>query len=68
MVFAIDFDRFLMNENTFEASAIFASTKPYYFDVADDGRVCYVEKEFLSKVICKNLYIGVQCLYYDVSK
>ena len=45
-----------------------ACTKPYYFDVADDSRVCYVEKNFLSKVICKNLYVGVQCLFYDVSK
>ena len=33
-----------------------ACTKPYYFDVADESRVCYVEKDFLSKVICKKLH------------
>ena len=31
---------------------ILACTKPYYFDVADDSRVCYVEKDFSSKGIC----------------
>ena len=45
-----------------------ACTKPYYFDVADDSRVCYVEKDFLSKVICKKLHDEVQCLHFDVSK
>ena len=30
--------------------------QPYYFDEADDSRVCYVEKDFLSKVICKKLH------------
>ena len=34
------------------AEAFIACTKPYYLDVADDSRVCYVEKDFLSKVIC----------------
>ena len=43
-------------------------TKPYYFDVADDSRVCYVEKDFSSKVICKKPHEEVQCLHYDVSK
>ena len=33
-----------------------ACTNSYYFDVADDSRVCYVEKVFLSKVICKKLH------------
>ena len=47
---------------------LLACTKPYYFDVADDSRVCYVEKDFLSKVICKKLHDEVQCLHYDVSK
>ena len=42
--------------------------KPYYFDVADDSRVCYVEKDFLSKVICKKLHDEVHCLHYNVSK
>ena len=45
-----------------------ACTKPYYLDVADDSRVCYVEKDFLSKVICKKLHDEVQCLHYDVLK
>ena len=46
-----------------------ACTKPYYFYVADDSRVCYIGKYFLSKVINKKLYDEVQCLhYYDVSK
>ena len=44
-----------------------ACTKPYYFDVADDSRVCYVEKDFLSKVICKNLFDELQRLHNDVS-
>ena len=26
-----------------------ACTKPYHFDVADDSRVCYVEKDFSSQ-------------------
>ena len=38
-----------------------ACTKPYYFDVADDSRVCYVEKDFLSKVICKKPHDEVHC-------
>ena len=42
-----------------------ACTKPYYFDVADDSRVCYVEKDFLSEVICKKLHVEEQCLNYD---
>ena len=29
-----------------------ACTKRYCFDVADDSRVCYVEKDFSSKGIC----------------
>ena len=45
-----------------------ACTKPYYFDVADDSRVCYVEKDFLSKVNCKKLHHEVHCLHYNVSK
>ena len=45
-----------------------ACTKPYYFDVADDSRVCYVEKDFLSKVICKKLHDEEHCLHYDESK
>ena len=45
-----------------------ACTKPYCFDVADDSRVCYVEKYFLSKGICKDPYGGVQSLHYDVLK
>ena len=44
-----------------------ACTKPYYFDVAGDSRVCYVEKDFLSKVICKKLHDEVQYLHHDVS-
>ena len=45
-----------------------ACTKPYYLDVADDSRVCYVEVIFSSRVICKRLHDEVQCLHYDVSK
>ena len=45
-----------------------ACTKPYYFDVADDSSVCYVEKNFLSKFICKKLHDEVLCLNYDKSK
>ena len=45
---------------------LLACTKPYYFDVADDSRVCYVEKDFSSKVICKKPHDEVQCLHYDV--
>ena len=45
-----------------------ACTKPYYLYVADDSRVCYVETDFLSKVICKKLHDEVQCLHNDVSK
>ena len=33
-----------------ESVSCIACIKPYYFDVADD-RVCYVKKNFLSKVI-----------------
>ena len=47
------------------ASKPLACTKPYYFDVADDSRVCYVEKDFLSEVICKKLHVEEQCLNYD---
>ena len=50
------------------AAFILACTKHYYFDVADDSRVCYVEKDFSSKGICRNLYGGVQCLHNDILK
>ena len=46
--------------------SLLACTKPYYLDVADDSRVCYVEKDFLSNVICKKLHDEVQCLHSDV--
>ena len=52
--------------NQFELAL--ACTKPYYFDVADDSRVCYVEKDFLSQVICKKLHDEVHSLHYDESK
>ena len=45
------------------AVTVIACTKPYYFDVADDSRVSYVEKDFLSKV-----HDEVHCLHYDKSK
>ena len=45
-----------------------ACTKTYYFDVANNSRVCYVEKGFSSKVICKKLNDEVHCLHYDESK
>ena len=50
------------------ATGTLACTKSYYFDVADDSRVCYVEKDISSKGISKNLYGGEQCLHYDVLK
>ena len=40
-----------------------ACTKPYYFNVADDSRVCNVEKDFLSKVICEKLHDEVRLHY-----
>ena len=55
-------------ESKGESWYFLACTKPYYFDVADDSRVCYVEKDFLSKVICKKLRDEVHCLHYNVSK
>ena len=51
-----------------QTDSFLACTKSYYFDVADDSRVCYVEKDFSSKVICKKPHDEVQCLHYDVSK
>ena len=51
-----------------QADIDLACTKPYYLDVAEDSRVCYVEKDFLSKVICKKLHDEVHCLHYNVSK
>ena len=50
---------------TITAKVFIACTKPYYLDVADDSRVCYVEKDFLSKVICKKLHDEVQWLRLD---
>ena len=55
-----------MHQKMHEIGLGLACTKPYYFDVADDSMVCYVEKDFSSKGICKNLYDGVQCLHYGV--
>ena len=49
-----------------KANPPLACTKPYYLNVADDSRVCYIEKDFLSKVICKKLHYEMQCLHFDV--
>ena len=38
------------------------------FLVADDSRVCYVEKEFLPNIICKKRHDEVQCLHVYASK
>ena len=51
-----------------EAVEDLACIKPYYFDLADDSMVCYVEKDFSFKVICKKLHDEVHCLHYNVSK